>query len=424
MPTHTIARGASINLAGRVVVVAGGLVLMALVARLGPEPQGVFALFVAFEAMLLALFSGFGLVLARAHSRSGSPGGERVDPRLHSTMLVAALAVGGVAALVLLAVSQLTERAPYAQLWLLALAAPWLLAVPTATGAWLGQGRLLPMNLGLVAAPVLVPVLVALWMAIGPALTIGGVLGAWVVAKVGVGVATLVASWRDAGGARPQRALLGPQWVFIATIGATNVVSLLNYRVNLFMVERVDGLSQARINSIAVSGAELLWFVSSSITTAVYRRIGAADPQAAAWMALQAMRWSALSVMVFVPVLLAVAWWALPNVLGEAYRASWWPLVLLMPGTLAYSVASAVSAYFTNHLGKPQLAGRIAALSMGSNLVISALLVPRFGIAGAAVATSLSYTLAIGVGLFMFLRAAGLPPRALWSRRVALSAPG
>jgi len=168
--------------------------------------------------------------------------------------------------------------------------------------------------------------------------------------------------------------------------------------------------------SVAVTVAELLWFVSSSITTAVYHRIGSPDPQAAARTALQAMRWSAIGVLAGVPLLLGAAWWLLPAALGEAYAASWWPLALLMPGTLAYSVASAVSAYFTNHLGKPQLAGRIAALSMVSNLVFSALLVPRFGIAGAATATSLSYSLAIAVGLAMFLRASGLPLRALWAR--------
>jgi O-antigen/teichoic acid export membrane protein len=417
MASHTLARGASINLAGRIVVICGGLLLMTLVARLGTEQQGAFALFLSFESILLSLFSGLGLVLARERSRSGSVGGPVFDARLQGTMLCLAVAVGVMAALVLASVSRLSTQSPYNHLWMLALGAPWLLAVPTAMGAWMGQGRLVPLNVSLGAVPVLVPVMVLVLMAIDPALTVWGVLGAWLVGKGLVGLATLAASWREVRWARPAWALTRPHWGFIAIIGATNLVSLLNYRVNLFMVERIDGLSQAGVYSVSVSVAELLWFVSSSITTAVYHRIGATDGRAAALAAAQAMRWSAIGVMAAIPLMLGVAWWAFPNVLGAAYGASWWPLALLMPGTLAYSVASAVSAYFTNHLGKPQLAGRIAAMSMLSNLLLSWVLVPRLGIAGAALSTSLSYTFAIAVGLWMFFAASGLPVRALWSPR-------
>ncbi len=419
MATHTLARGASINLAGRVVLVCGGLLLMTLVARLGTEQQGAFALFLAFESILLSLFSGLGLVLAREYSRSGSAGVAAFDVRLHGTMLTTALIVGVLAALLLLAVSHASTQAPYTHLWLLALGAPWLLAVPTAMGAWMGQGRLIVMNISLGAVPVLVPAMVLVLMGFDPAVTVWGMLGAWVLAKSLVGAATLYVSWREVGWARPHWPLLRPWVVFVAVIGGTNLVSLLNYRVNLFMVERLDGLSQAGIYSVAVSVAELLWFVSSSITTAVYHRIGAADGRAAALTAVQAMRWSGLGVLAGVPLLLGVAVWAFPNVLGADYEAAWWPLALLMPGTLAYSVASAVSAYFTNHLAKPQLAARIAGLSMGLNLALSAVLIPLWGIQGAAAATSLSYTLAIAVGLAMFFKASGLPFSALWARQPA-----
>ena len=50
-------------------------------------------------------------------------------------------------------------------------------------------------------------------------------------------------------------------WGFIATIGVTNLIGLLNYRVGLFVVERQLGLADTGVYSIAVVVAELLWFV-------------------------------------------------------------------------------------------------------------------------------------------------------------------
>jgi O-antigen/teichoic acid export membrane protein len=406
-----LAKGAVLNLTGRLCTVALGLVLMAWVARLGPSSQGVFALFVACESILLTLFSGLGLYLARAHSQQP----DAPLHELHSTAVLTALLIGTLASAVLFGVAMTEPQAPYDSVIWLAWAAPFLLIVPTVSGVWLGRGLFLPLNGFAVAAPLSVLLGVLGCAVLGPPLQVHEVLLSWVLGKSLVGV---VALWwlLRAGWVRPQWHLLGPAWRFVALIGLTNVISLLNYRINLFMVERLDGLSSAGIYSVAVTVAELLWFVSSSVTTAVYGRIGARDPRAAAQSTLQALRWGALGVLIAAPVLLLVAWWALPAVLGEVYRPAWWYLLLLMPGTLAYSAASGISAYFTNQRGQPWLAGGIALTSLVLNALLSWWWIPRAGAAGAAIATSVSYTVAIGLGWVLFLRLSGLTWRALLTR--------
>jgi O-antigen/teichoic acid export membrane protein len=412
MTPPSLAHGAAINLAGRVCTVVAGLLLMTLVARLGPSSQGVFALFVACEAVLLALFSGFGLWLARAHSQA--PDASWAE--LHSSVVLAALLVGALAGLVLAGLAAMRPEAPYDRLLLLAWAAPWLLIVPTVSGVWLGRGRLLPLNGFALASPALVLLGVVVCLLWWPPLNVSQVLLVWVVGKSAVGLAALWWSFRSQGWAKPRWVVTSPVWRFAALIGLTNLISLLNYRVNLFLVERLDGLAAAGVYSVAVTLAELLWLVSSAVTTAVYARIGASDAQAAASSTLQAVRWGALGVLLAAPVLLAVAWWALPAVLGEVYRPAWWYLLILLPGTLAYSSASGISAYFTNQRGQPWLAGGIALTSMLLNLVLSWWWIPLWGAAGAAVATSVSYCVAIVLGLMLFLRLSGLPARVLWSR--------
>lgn len=408
MPSFSLlARGAALNLAARILTVLLGLGILVLVARRGPEVQGAFALFVALESLLLTLCSGLGLLLAREISQRGSAAAGALGG-----LLRAALGLGALCALPLLAVAAFAEAAPYRHVWLLALAAPFLLLVPTASGLWLGQGRMLPLNAPLVAAPALVLVLLA---AVRPSTAdaVLPVLGAWVVAKALVGAFTGLAARRAAGSAPIAEKPLRAQWRFVATIGLTNAISLLNYRVTLFLLERSAGLADAGIYSVAVQLAELLWLLSSAVTVSAYNRIGAPDAEAAARTTLAALRVNLGATAAAAPLLYLGCALFLPRVLGEAYAGALLPLALLLPGVAGYAAASSLSAWYTNQRGRPLWSAGIAGLSLALTLAIGAFSVPRFGAAGAAVATSLAYAIAIAVALAWFLRDTGLGWRAL-----------
>ena len=419
------------NLLAKLVIVGLGLAITVLVARQGPRVQGAFALFVAVEAALLTLFSGLGLWLARQVSRqqAGEPGSTL--PLLRS-VLRASVALGLVAAGVLLGVSWWADSLPYAQLWLLALAAPFLLLVPTATGLWLGRGRMWPLNLAQVAAPasVLSGLAVVWWLMQDvawktPAAVL--VLTAWVSGKSLVAVLTAIYALHDSARhdeARAPHSLVfkdgrpswWTDWRFVATIGITNVISLMNYRASLFLVEHFHGLAAVGTYSVAVTVAELLWLLSSSVTVSAYSRIGHPDRAVSAAMTVQAVRINVLATLVAAPVLLAGASWAVPRLMGEAYAESIMPLAFLLPGVAAYAAASSLSAFYTNHLGKPHLSGLVASLSLAVSVVVALVLVPSMGAKGAAIGSSTGYILAILVAYGVFLRHAGLPLKALWTR--------
>jgi O-antigen/teichoic acid export membrane protein len=80
----------------------------------------------------------------------------------------------------------------------------------------------------------------------------------------------------------------------------------------------------------------------------------------------------------------------------------------------AYAAASSLSAFYTNHLGRPQLSGAIAGLSLTLSFGLGWVLVPRLGALGAGISSSLGYIVAIVAAYGVFLRHAGLPVRALW----------
>jgi O-antigen/teichoic acid export membrane protein len=163
-----------------------------------------------------------------------------------------------------------------------------------------------------------------------------------------------------------------------------------------------------------VTVAELLWILSSSVTVSAYARIGHPDVRIASSMTVQAVRINVLATVLAAPVLLALAWWALPWVMGPAYAASLLPLAALLPGVAAYAAASSLSAFYTNHLGRPQLSGAIAGMSLAISFGLGWVLVPLWGALGAGVSSSLGYILAIVAAYGVFLKHAGLPVRALW----------
>ena len=411
----SVARGTLTNLATRLGAVLGVLLITTITARLGTEQQGAFALFTSVEGLLLALFSGFGVALARRVSQAvANPGSGRISSTaavshhgLLSAMVCCCLGLGTLAGAGLWWASVWGSTA-YTTLWLLALGAPCLLLAPNVSGLWLGQGRMAPL-----AALTLAPPWLALWALAGlwlaQHISLLTVLAAWVGAKVVVGLALLVMLRRSGRLAAPDWPALRAELPFIATIAGTGLISLLNYRAGLFVVERLLGLSATGVYSIAVVAAELLWFVSSALTQAVYGRIGTPDRAAAAGTTVRALQLSIIALVLAAPLLWLAAWALLPWLLGPAYGASLNVMAVLLPGVMLFGGASALSAYFTNHAGQPLVPARVAGLSLLLNAALSWWWVPIWGMHGAALAASTSYAISVAVLAWAFARHAGLP---------------
>ncbi|GIX23097.1 polysaccharide biosynthesis C-terminal domain-containing protein [Caldimonas sp.] len=400
----SLTRSALSHFLCRLAAVGLGLVLLGLVARQGPQEQGVFSLLVATEAVYAAMFSGFGLVVARqvSHHREAAA-------RWLGGALGLAVVAGGVAALVFAVAGWAWSQAPaYRYLPALAWAAPALLLTPTVSGLYLGLGRMGPINVLTVAPPALALLVLAVWAWADQALSLWAVMIAWLGARVFVGLVGAAWAWRE----QRVQALHWSAWRtqagFCAVLGLTNLISWLNYRVDLFIVEAYGGLSSTGVYAVAVTVTELLWFISSSVSAAAYGRIGQPEPAAAAALTLRLVHLNLAVLSIAAPVLLALAAWVLPRVLGAPYAEAVPLMLWLLPGVWAYGCASTLSAYYTNFLGKPRLSAAVAGLSLLINLAACLWLVPRWGATGAAVATSLSYGLAMVWGVALFRRHAGL----------------
>jgi O-antigen/teichoic acid export membrane protein len=88
-------------------------------------------------------------------------------------------------------------------------------------------------------------------------------------------------------------------------------------------------------------------------------------------------------------------------VFGQEYSGVWLPLVLVLPGIVAYGVVEVFREYFIVRLERAREYLVMGVASAVANVALALLLIPPMGLAGAALSTSISY---IGAATFLLFR--------------------
>ncbi|HEX2077325.1 MAG TPA: polysaccharide biosynthesis C-terminal domain-containing protein [Longimicrobium sp.] len=194
-----------------------------------------------------------------------------------------------------------------------------------------------------------------------------------------------------------------------------NLVQFLNYRLDIFFVKEMVSLRAVGIYTVAVSLAQVLWLVPMALAALVMRQVAAEGSGEAVLARVgEVNRFCLYLGVVSAAGLAGVAWFALGPVFGPGFEASFPPLALLLPGIVLFSPTIILSAYL-NGIHRQVYTTWVACGSLTVTIVLNLLLVPRIGVAGAAVASTASYTLSSVVTVALSLRTTpGLSARALF----------
>ncbi len=191
--------------------------------------------------------------------------------------------------------------------------------------------------------------------------------------------------------ARALRPYLSYAMITFGTLSLTTIVQ----RVDVLLVNGFKGPYAAGLYAVAVQVSDLLLVVPAALGLVMFRRGARAVPDHYSEV-VSVLRWTGAFAVAAALVALATAGWLIPLVFGSHYRGSVEPLRLLLPGTVAFSLQSVLSNYLAGR-GRPRivlfawLAG--AVVGIGADLLV----IPAYGIAGAAVVSSLSYMLVTGL---------------------------
>jgi O-antigen/teichoic acid export membrane protein len=215
----------------------------------------------------------------------------------------------------------------------------------------------------------------------------------------------LVAAGGGSFSLRPSGDLLREQLGFGTRSVPGQFAERLQFRADSFIVNLFAGVRQTGIYSVTSGLAETLWYIPNSLGIVMFSR--AVDPQADTGGVAAALTRGtvAVTLVAAVPAFLLGPYVA-KALYGSQFADAGVALRFILPGVVAYSVVAILSRYLSGR-GRPGTTTLILVSGLATNVIANLLLVPRLGINGAALASSISYILTAALTLSAFVRVSG-----------------
>jgi len=190
----------------------------------------------------------------------------------------------------------------------------------------------------------------------------------------------------------------------------SSILGFLNMRLDIFLVSHYLGLASLGHYVIAVAVAEFILHFPRSIVAALFPRVSAAGETESADIAARAIRNGLFLTVVTAAGILVLNVPFIHAVYGSAYAPSTRAIWALLPGVVAASLGVMMKGYIVGR-GRPMIASGSSFAALVVNVGLNVILIPRMGIVGAALASTVSYALHASVLLVFFLRTSGLTAR-------------
>jgi O-antigen/teichoic acid export membrane protein len=188
----------------------------------------------------------------------------------------------------------------------------------------------------------------------------------------------------------------------------SNILSFINYRADMLLISMFLTPAAVGLYGVAVSIAEKLWIVSQAISSVLYPVVSSSSDDESKNRLTSAI---SRNVLLF-SILGGIAFYIASNFVfdilyGAKYSESSYMLKLLMPGIVLFSVDRILSNDLAGR-GKPELNMYTSMFTVVSNLGLNIILIPRIGIAGSAIASSVTYSLSTLIKMFLFKKNTGV----------------
>jgi O-antigen/teichoic acid export membrane protein len=392
----------------------GASVILARV--LGPEGQGIYILAILLTSLIVT-FGNLGIGPATVYYVAR---GEFRRQEILGNNILLSLGIGSVGVLAGLVVVLLFRETvfPNVSLKYLLLAlvlVPLELFFSYVNYVLLGAQRIKEFNRAQVTQAALFLGFVAfallgLRSGVGGAI-LAGVLS-WLVADVLVfRVVRQVAGGTDV---KPSFSYLKRAAIYGIQAHLANILGFLNYRVDMFLVNAFLGPVAVGLYSIAVGLVEKLWMVSFAASTVLFPRVAAETEEQRQEKFTPLVARTVLWITGLGALALALlSRWIVLLLYSEAFLPAVGALQALLAGIVALS-AGRVLANDIAGRGFPNFNIYTGLAALVTNVVLNLLWIPRYGIVGAAWASTVAYTVSFLGNLFFYCQLS----RHSWSKAV------
>jgi len=194
---------------------------------------------------------------------------------------------------------------------------------------------------------------------------------------------------------------------FGAQISGTNAINMVNYQADIIMIGYFLTAADVGYYGIAAGISKFFWILPQAIQAITYPATSeywvTKNHAALQVMIDKSIKYTACSLL---PIGLGIGFFAeeiITTVFGEDFIHSVPSLLILIVGTVIFGLSKSVGGSVTG-AGRPDLGLKVSGISAITNIVLNVLLIPRYGIAGAAIATMVSLSVNTLVGLALTVK--------------------
>jgi O-antigen/teichoic acid export membrane protein len=191
---------------------------------------------------------------------------------------------------------------------------------------------------------------------------------------------------------------------FGAKVFAGEVVGFLHYRLDIYLILFWRGNFEVGIYATAAFLSELIWMIPRGLYAPVFAEI---SKRGLSKKAIKKVAWSVLgitAVMALIAAFLIAP--AIKLLYGNDFITSVKPFIILLPGTVMLSIPKFLEAPLIAEMGSPEILIQGKAAGLAINVLMNLWLIPRYGLSGAAVASSVSYSIQTFIFVFLFKKRA------------------
>lgn len=175
-------------------------------------------------------------------------------------------------------------------------------------------------------------------------------------------------------------------------VNALFMVSL--YHLDVLLLQSLIGGSQTGFYKAALNLAQFMWFVPTAVQFVLVQSVSeqwsAGNENQVSLMAASATRFTLVFSVLLAIGLAVLADIFVPLYYGTEFTPAILPLLLLLPGALGFAIARPIFA-IGQGIGTIKYLTFATGIASAINFVLNLVLIPRYGMYGAAISTSIGY---------------------------------
>lgn len=396
-----------------VVIFFAGFFSVVIIARvLGPEGRGLYALIFLIPGLIIA-FGNFGFGAGNAYF-TGSKKYKVADIISGSVLMSVVLGILLIIFFALLSKINFVEKfivsngIPSIDLWLVVLLIPATFCLGFLRDILRGKGDLSGYNFIRIIEALSEFLFIAIALCVLNLNLFGAVLSRVVAVFMALSVVIILIKRISNIRVNINRKFLGESFTYGGKIYFANAVSFLNYRIDMFLIAIFLNPIQVGFYSIAVSLAEKLFMIPGSFATVLCPKISSIDAASANEFTPRVSRHTVFIMAVLSIILLVLSYPLITIVFGKDYAPAVLPLIVLLPGIIAFGIGGVLASDLASR-GKPQFAIYSSIVCLLINIPLNFILIPKLGISGASLASTLAYWADTLVIIFAFARISKKP---------------